>query len=693
MKKFVFLCIALVAFATMQAQQITTKPTNSPMLLRSQQSVPAMSLPLVSKPEAVNLCGEPVSMTMRPRRAAAMPDTYYGVGLSNAGQQVSWTMTVSKDAEGVYTFSNIGPVPASWSSIVSAFVVTGTQIGDKVVVEPQITQLQSASYDVWFCNYASSANAGRIEFTVNDDGSLTLDPGTVLCYYGVAHGKSFDPTFSDRTVMLNYVYYFTDISYTFDVPVLNACAAFEPDFMYLHASYGYIGYGLNRNYCIIPAYADIPFKNNSLYADSYHWSVNEVAFNFDTNEYDAVIETMTGDEEDFEFTSFGTRIYSAVSLNASNDNGTSTYTWGTQFQTKPVVAYAGELASYFNFSDGSQPIVGCGNPDFGLAYHSDFATPDKSPNNITELILYQGKCVSPLYCEGINLLVHQFEQKDGFNLKCSIYEASRDDNGRLTLGSLIAESSKVSVYANEERKDDYAELRWTDFYVHGRYGDMVQRDFMFIEDECAIVISGWNNGTFSAIPFGESYQNENGLPFTYVRLEGKDAIMTYSNNYRKMYAGFYNAVYGYLISPGGTDVKFSANGGGVATTIYPLLTNGYTGTVTTRIFRDDDYEVPSWLQIGVLNESYDDFENMHFDLAFIAEPLPDDVDVRSCELLLWQEGAKLLFTITQDRNYESGVNVVDAEVRSEQMYNLSGQCIKDSRYKGIIIQGGKKIVK
>lgn len=723
MKKFLLFAVAALTAATMSAQLLTKQ--QSDLRPASAQSASRVNKSQVRKLDlsevhAVANSGKPVvagrdmrtlskKVALRPfsgianiapskvslRKAASQAlDEYSAKGtvvdLQNQtyGGTESWTMYGGSDSEGGLYLGDMLPNDfGSEDHIWAQYEI----VEDYLVVEPQPIadlQLSVGEVTVWLCAFTDAEEPdGKIILNIDDEGGLTpMSDSEWYCYMVFNKDAEFDPTFQSE----DYLGYWAIMEGTTYSAPGAPVASIYPEGLYLHAGLGYNGYGFGSNYAMIPAYAPINFLNYSTEGNVYAWSVNALEYDTEASEY-VVDETFEGNEENFTYETVGGSTYDAVTLNISNSVGESTYAWGSQFQGKNHYAYAGEFAEDFAFSDGVMPVLGVANPDFDIAYHPGLATPGVNAGNfvMSELVLYQGKPTAPLYCEGINMLIRDFVDNGDFTLTCGIYKAQRNAAGKVALGELIAESSTVEVF-----HDNLYEFRFTDFYVYDEDGMTEGIDYLFIEDECAIVISGWDNGTFDATPYVEYNQNENGPSYTFFKLnmDGYDneALFGFTGSYEKVYAGFYNAAYGYLHTEDNTDLTFYANGGEASIHVVPMLFNGKDAeNGQTRIFLENEEDVPEWLGVSVANEEYNE-ENFCFDLVVTADPMPEGETVRSAEFSVFQEGAKLTISVTQ--SMEDGIASANAAVvRNGKTYNLAGQQVAKTQ-KGVVLAGGKKML-
>lgn len=615
----------------------------------------------------------------RSNRAASLTSNYTGTAINySSKEQEIWTMSPGIFEDETPCLVNVIPSPfgeGEENSIAVSYTVDGNKIKVPQQYVCSVKFTDGTEGFMWAVNVGTSVEDGSLNFTLSDDGSLTYDN-----YYSSYVVFSTNEVNWDNA--LNFIIY-TNVKYVKEGVVAAPEVMYEPTGLYLHAFMDrdrqWFG---ETNYSVIPAYASVGFKNYTTdLADAWSWSVSTAE---DTP------TTETGNDRDFSFNSTGGMAYTPAELVGSNQGVASApYKWGLVYECTQGYLFAGEMQSSF----GDYMILGRSNPDNSYAYYSFLGTPDVNSQNysIEQLILYQGQPSAPFYFEGISLFVKDFQIKDeaNFNLKCKIVKVSRSEDNNLTIGDVIAEADidTEEIYQNE---DGQTTLYWTQFYKEDEEGMSVDVDYLMLDEEFAVIIDGWDNNTFSAIPFGEYEGNAVGSISTFGKDTGDDKIYTYASG--NMLMGFVEGTYGYLHTTDNTSVTIPAEGGQAAIHIVPMLysVDGDTGEPKTRLFLDEveGNEVPSWLTVGFANEVYTENESS-FDLVFQAEA---STEARSCTLVFMQEGAKLEVTVSQAAGSGSGISTVVSKIdNNAPAYNVAGQRV-NKNFKGLVVKDGRKFM-
>lgn len=712
MKKYLlFAAVALIA-TSVSAQSLGEKRNALPAkssVVRPVQKVKKMDADIAAKPQTKGLARLsngldkkfPMSSlknikvyespAMKKMAKVGEIQTYYNAsGTSRQLGSTEWTMLSIED-EGVRFFADV--IPNLWGTSGINYVLTEANVSGSTVTIPAQVVLQGTQADgtpLYIHIFSGISANGSIVMTLGDDGSLTLQNGETI-YYGAFSTETFDPTLNTYLGAYDYV---TNIQYLFPGQIAAPKAEIEPAGVFLHLGSSRTNYHYTNNLAIIPSNAAVPFTNlTSGKVTKYDWSVNKFGYNdaADAMEVESVI---TGSEKDFSFNTETAGVYGPVSLTAWNEDTNSSYTWGLYHEddaNTAFYAYAGGLSSNYAFQDGTSPILTTANPDNSMAYYATyFGTPDLMTKSIQSLVMYQGKPTAPLYTEGVNLYVRGFTAQPGFSLTCQIVQVSRDaSNGRMSFGNVIAESV-ISANDVVDGGNGIFEMRFTDFYVYDEDDMTVGIDHLFLDEEFAIVISGWDNGTFSCSPFGEYETSENGHPYTYfIQTDDPDGLYSWTGLNGKMFVGFINGGYGYLNTSDPTTINVPAEGGNASITVHPMLySDGENGAKITRLFSDN--EIPSWLTFSFANENYD--TDYVFDLVVTASALPEGETGRSATIRFWQEGAYLDVTVNQG-DATNGIATVSVSkmAKTPETFNLAGQKVGKNA-KGIIIRDGKKYI-
>lgn len=611
-------------------------------------------------------------------------------GQDAAATPITWPMKQGILTEGeqkLNVFVDLIPTPSTFASLYpSGIPVVYSQTGSTITIEPQVIAKNSSDQYVIIASGVSED--GAIILTVGANGELQTENGEEI-FIGAWDTEEFDPTFETYKGYYSIV---ENVSYIKEGQVVVPEVEYEPVGLYLHAHYSPSFYGYSANYSIVPANGEVSFRNfTATPTETWSWNV------IDANTEEVAAK---GSDRDFSFNTVAGEVYiPAVLVGANGENVSEPYQWGLSGidnQTgepnyTEAYLFAGEVGGSFAMSDGTYSIISKANPDFQIAYYGFLGTPDVNTNNysLSSLILYQGKPSVPLYIEGINYLVRDFVAKEGFELKCKIQKATRSDAGALTLGDVIAEAdiNPDDIYYGD---DGIAQLNWNEFYVEDEWGMSVSLDHLFIEDEFVVVIEGWDNGTFTANPYGEYDYNVNGVTSTYITQTGDEYVYRFPSLYSHQLIGFNGAGYGYLLTDT-NKVNIAAEGGEASINVKPML---YSITeneeTTTRLWLEDDSEIPEWLKVGFANEQYGEEQDGTFDLVFKAEALPEGVEGRVAELTFYQEGAKLVVTVAQG-DVDAAVNTVKATTKTNvKYYSLDGREMKQK--KGIAVSNGKKFI-
>lgn len=695
MKKILLLAVVALTATAMSAQTVAKK-ANSPAMRHQSQSVePSLTFseqPVCEPLEEPSYGVVAIGQNENPERAltqqlqlsegetvtpvvtrntsrsmikeSSLYSSYTGSGTNySSSAAVSWTMTfgtgTDSDGNTVDIVTDVIPVPSSWSSI-SEISVEYTLSDGVLTIEPQLV-VTTTSYYVYI--FSTSTEDYSIVMTVDEDGAITTTDGDYY-YYGAFTTEEFDTTFDTYA---GYYEIITSPKYYYEGQDTEPTASMSPDCMYLFASFSYDGYyyGSSYNYGMIPAYSEISFDNYSSDASSYEWSTPKLTYDSDEGAY-VTSSTQTGEDEDFTFeTESG--VYGATSLTATSIGGgyTDTYNWGQGvyvYSSGSHRAFAGYAGDNFAItSTGSVLHIGLPNYDFAYASYGKLGTPDINTSNysISDLILYQGKPSGPLYIEGINYMGKATSfADDGIELTCIIRKATQASNGySLTLGDTIAISDSPSYQLGSSN----VSLEFTDFYKYDEDGMTVGVDHLFIEDEFVVQFSGYDNGTFSFLPYGEysGYYPSTGKLTTYMMLTDDTSFYRWSM-YSHQYVGFLGAVYGYLYTEDSKDITFDGDGGTATLTINPYYCNvDDDGNYETLLYLEDDSEIPDWLEVSYDNENYST-SPWSFDLVLTAEAITDDTEERSGSFRLYQPGAFLDITVTQSASGGISATVVDS---------------------------------
>ncbi len=622
----------------------------------------------------------------------------YGV---EDGEALQWTMglgTATQANKSTSVFIDLIPEPDMFRSVYpDGIYVTYTQAGKNITIPAQ-SIASTDTYTFFVCS--DITDDGAIEMTMNDDGTIELNNDEEIL---IAAFSSEEFSWDSYEGMVSGV---SHIRYLLPGQKLIPVASYEPEGLYLHVGYSPEGNGFYSNYAAVPADATVGFRNNMVDpADTFNWSVTPYgAEGLNT------AATITGDSYNFSFKTTAGAVYAPVALSASNDGEQSeVFTWGHNATDQngnelvneetgtPYVpyVYAGYL---FNdeAEDGPLFVSKCNFYDYGYYIWPRYATPDKTSNSIARLVLYQGKPAGPLYFEGINLQVNELTMNTDFTLNCKIQKVSRNATGRPVLGEVIAQSD-ITAENVRTASDGTSLMQWENFYIEDENGMTEDLDFLQIEDEFAIVIDGWDNGTFSCTSIlGDGYLPASSQPSTYFNITGNEESIYYftSAPYIHLCVGYMGAIYGYLHTEDNTQLTMPAEGGTATIHVQPMLSrsDSETGENTTALwYADEDYVEPDWLQVEIADEAYTS-DAWGFDLQITASELPSDVTGRFEKLVFNQWGAKLEVTVQQGES--QGVKTVESAqpVKTNgKVYDLSGRQVK-AMGKGLVVRDGKKFI-
>lgn len=644
------------------------------------------------------------------RETPASWKAWYGY-ISDQGQQIACLVDIIPNP---FASQGLGCIP-----------VGANQSGNNITVpgQPVIQLTGDDGKPVYLHAFSGITEDGSINYTITNDGKLALANPEDILIYGVFTTTDF---ILDEEHYLGAYEVVGAITYGEgggNNPVdpssgkpKNIWA--EPDFtnIFFGMSPSFYSYG-TTNFLLLPAYAELPYRNfTKETVDGFTWSVSELVPDYVKNEYVPVNEQV-GTERDFVMQTEGGKIYNAVTLTAYNKYGESEpFKYGQHFNEdiENLYALSGDMGSSHQAGDGTFMIPSRASFDCGLAPYGFCSTPgyqkrDSEANHeqydpdydISDVISYEGKPAAPLYIEGVNMWVYEPQASDDFNLTCELRKCHRTDDGTLVLGDLIATS--------QAKRDDFkfyntqgiptGQINFSNFYTYDIDGLTITHNHLFIEDEFCIVLKGWDNKTFDCYPIGEGEWNEESLPNMFFKMKARGEQLVSPNGiYSNLYIGLANAAYGFLYTEDYTNINVAPEGGNASVSIRPMLySNTATGRITTRLYLDDDYELPSWVKYSFENEDYNS-EEFSFDLKFNVEPLPADLSARETTLRFWQEGAYIDVKLTQKADANAPLlNGIDEIAtapaqRTGRVYNVAGQKV-NSNYNGIKITDGAKFLK
>ncbi|MDE5783325.1 MAG: hypothetical protein K2H97_03240 [Prevotella sp.] len=617
------------------------------------------------------------------------PDTfvaevvYNGTGTDfQSNKPVEWEMQMGKNKDG-NIIRDLVPSVESKTGIPTD--VEYTVEGNNIIVKPQFVG-NYMGYYLYMFDWDSED--GSIILTKDENGYITTNVEKI--FIGAFTQDVFDPskthinnggTYGGLVQRTDNAKYFAEGQ---ERPVEAPTATYDPAFTMLNVTLSTNGYSMRSNNSMVPGYAEIPYSNTSTNindATSWSWEICDSIFNAETRTYSAG-NTVKSTDENFSFLTQGSATYGQPILTATNTAGeqskSATYTIGGYIN-------CGDDISSYGSSETGDWQASLASIKNSLVAYSDYGTPDVSGNQgTTTFALYQGKPAAPLYFTGINLMVYKFTQNSDFNLTARIVEATRSANGRLTLGETIAYADASEYVAMSETQGF---LYFKDMYVLDEDEMSESIDHLFIDKEFAIVIDGWNNGTFSGIPVVErNNPNENGLPNIFFDYEGYSGYTNFMDDCTHMYVGFNEAVCGYLHTTSGTNFTALTAGEEFTISVDDAMFHSVNeaGESSARVFASDD--CPEWITLSVANVNE---KATAFDIKVTVEK--NEGAAREAKFYIYQEGAKIDVTVSQtgDSDVNTGINGVNADKVSAPRYNAAGQRV-NANAKGIVISNGKK---
>lgn len=620
------------------------------------------------------------------RRAGEIQERYNGMGTNyKTKEAASWTMFSGTDKEsGKTLLADVIPLPDKWSSL-GNIAVEYSISGSTITIAPQcvVTGQAQDESTIYYFLHSWASNDGSIVLTLGEDGSLTTIDGEDIAYSAFSE-NTFD--LSEGGPYMGLVLDIEKVKYLMEGQAIIPVAGYQPQTLFLHVSPN-----VNGNYytnLMIPAFADIELANRTDVAcDSYLWTLQKLTYNGSAMVEDG--DPIIGTDKDFTFFSGESSFSPASLVSTLNGQSSEEFTWNKS------TWYAGMSADSWDDEGKPTCTFSKANPSGDLTIIN--------PTGTKSIIFYQGKPASALYFTGVNMFIYQFEQAAGKNLGliCKLHKAHRDpETGRFSLGELIAQADVDEE--NIERGDwmsaqNLVRLHWNNFYREDEEGLTEDVPYLLLDEEFAVVIEGWDQGTFSGSPLVFTSVCDGGFSNTYAILPSQETYegAGWSGTFDAI-VGFEDAVYGFLYTEDSKNISIPDEGGEASITVHPMYSNGDEAAAEqgykTRLFLDEtvtDNKIPEWLSVGFANEDYD--ENYTFDLVFSADALPAGVEGRQVTLVFWQEGAKLEVTVTQGN--ATGVNVTTKTVKNVETpaYNLAGQRVNKD-FKGLVVKDGAKFL-
>jgi len=673
---------AVKQFPLMQSKYTTTSLNMGQQLSLSQKAK-----------KTLKAC-TPAAVKAAPAKASALKDSYLALGTNRATNVKDyWTLKTGVNENQAPCLIDVLPLPKALDTL-KAIAIPYEQVEDKITIKPTVVAQGEDEEGAYYILLFSGVDEnGNINLTVGEDGKLSTMKGDVILYgYWDQPEYKYDENDEGEVELVGYQGYlsiYEGVQYLTEDETPVPEARYEAGCTYYHIGSSTSGYSYIANLAVMPPYVTVPFKNLTTdLANSWSWSMAQLSYNESLEDYEEA-EVMTDTTFNFSIQSLP-EVYSPAKLTASYAGKSGEpFSWGlpTEYNggSYDPYIYGGEVTYSMQFADGTYATLTRANTDdFGYYYSGSYLTPGKSTADytISTLISYQGKPAAPLYLTGVRFGVYQLELKEDFNLKCKIQKMSFDEEGRVVLGDVLAESE---ITYDDVNVEDGC-FSWTEFYVEDEWGMTETVDHLFVEDEFAIVIEGWDNGTFDCYSLIDGCEFGN-VANTYFIETGDEEQHIYhfvsGAGYQHLDIGI-SGGWGYLHTEDPTDLAFNKDGGSSTIHVDPMLysTDDETGEPTYSLFvesvtedGEEADEIPEWVSVEIANEDYSKDEEgnlikgIDYDMVVTAEPLPEGVESRTCQIVFMQTGAKLTVTITQniedagitgDLNGDKKVDIADA---------------------------------
>lgn len=689
-----------------------------------------------------------------PRRADAdgdLLDYYTGVGKDyDTNKTVNWTMDyVFVDAK-TQCLVDMIPLPSALEDLDSIGVTYRWESDNEIAIDPTVVaELEDEENGtVYVMLFSGVDEEGVIYLTVDEDKHLTTSYDNDSFVYGAwtQDEYEYDDEAEELVGYLGHYEIVSNIKYYGPDQVPAPTAQFEPAYTYFQLGSSSSGYGYYASLAAMPPFVPMEYQNlTSDMADAWSWYMTKEKYNSEAKEYETA-EEYTADTKNFTITPEDA-VYTPAQLTASfsGEQG-EPFQWGSVYIDEDTGdsydphVYGSAVTSSFVMSDSTTAMLTRANTkDFGYYYSGSFPTYNNRRETIDygigTLISYQGKPSAPLYITGVLFNVYQLvlNDEENFSLTCKIQKMTFDEQGKVVLGDVLAESEITREDLPEEIGQYSTPFEFTNFYVEDEWGMTETIDYLFVEDEFAVVIEGWDNGTFDCYPLIDA--PDFGIVSNTYFIKGEqwedNAIYHYTNNYQHLDLGFYGG-WGYLHTNDNTDFAFGAEGGSATIHVLPMYygidddTEEATYSLYVESVTENDElldSIPDWIHVEITNEDYSKDENGNFingidyDMVITVDSLDATDDVleegttraegdevedetlegRTAQIVFMQTAAKLVITIKQD-NSETPVNpdgittvVEKIPVKNSRAFNLAGQPV-GKNFKGVMLKDGKKVI-
>ena len=629
-------------------------------------------------------------------KAPAVKETYYAKGYDSqkTDSLLEWTMSAgvaTTDEGNVNVLVDVVPNDFGFENGVA---VEYTLSGNKITIPAQLVAVNS-KYGYYFFLEDGATTDGTITLNLNEDGSISGN-------YSIGYFAYAD---EERSSYLGAYTWAKNITYKFPgQPAVAPTVDFQPNSLVLYAGLGLSSYSYNSNLVMMGAYAPVNFRNSSTgEATAWDWSVEK--------DSDEGTEVIRSSEKNFTLNTIGGETYTNFSLVGINEDAKSdSVKWGVgksltsdkTIRYTDLYAYAGNVASSFNFTDGTYATMTAQDPDGDLTFYTNWATPDKASNSMSKIYVYEGKPSTPIYFEGVTLPMVGFQASDSipFNLHVAIRKCVRNpQTGKVALGDIIAESDAAIDDVNSEYSgtSGLTAVEFKGFYVEDEFGMSTELDYLFVEDEFLIEIDGWDNGSFTGVLGSQDITPANALSSTWFeKSDEPGSAYSYTSWKTSLFVGLLDAAYGYLYTTDDTNLVIASEGGQASIHVDPMLRSvDKDKNPSYRLFvesinvdGEEVEEVPEWLHVGVANEDYE--KGNEYDLVFEAEALPSEVAGRSVAITFFQEGAQLKVTVSQGETAGVQTVVTSSKAANGKLFDLSGRQVNGK--KGLIVRDGKKFI-